>query len=200
MSYTYERPFQTQEVDRLTDEAIIEMYFLRDECAIAESDAAYGAYCLAVANNILPSREDARECVNDTWLRAWNSIPPQRPSVLRLFFTKITRNLAYNKARENGAAKRGGELHAALDELEGVIGESCIERHIESSELTRIINEFLATLDVRERGVFVRRYFFVEATRDIAQRYAISNANVLTVLSRTRKKLRRHLEREGYTL
>lgn len=196
----YERTFQTQEVDTLRDEAIIEMYFSRDERAIAESNTAYGAYCLTVADNILSSAEDAKECVNDTWMRAWNSIPPQRPSVLRLFFAKITRNLAYNKARESGALKRGGTLHAALDELEGVIGENHIERHIESVELTRIINEFLATLDERERGVFVRRYFFVEATKTIAERYAISNANVLTILSRTRKKLKCHLEREGYTL
>lgn len=183
----------------MTDEAIIELYFLRDERAITESDSAYGAYCLAVASNVLTSCEDAKECVNDTWLRAWNSIPPNRPSVLRLFFARITRNLAYNKARENGAAKRGGELHSALDELEGVIGENSVDRHIEGSELTRIINEFLATLDERERGVFIRRYFFVEPTGVIADRYALSRANVLTVLSRTRKKLKRHLEKEGYT-
>lgn len=184
----------------MTDKAIIELYFERNEAAIAESENAYGAYCLAVAENILGSGEDAKECVNDTWLRAWNSIPPNRPSALRLFFARITRNLAYNKARAGSAKKRGGELYAALNELEGVIGENSVDRHIEAAELARCINEFLSRLEARERNIFVRRYFFVEPTNVIAQKYAISSANVLTVLSRTRKKLKAHLQKEGYTL
>ena len=176
------------------------MYFARNEDAIAESEKAYGAYCLGVAGNILPSGEDAKECVNDTWMRAWKSIPPNRPNSLKLFLARITRNLAYNKARANTAVKRRGELYAVLDELDGCISRECAEMRVEISELTRSINEFLATLEVRERNIFVRRYFFADPTSAIARRYALSSSNVLTILSRTRKKLKKHLQKEGYML
>lgn len=185
----------------MTDETIIDMYFARNEEAIRESDVKYGAYCLAVADNILADREDAKECINDTWLSAWKSIPPTRPSSLKLFFARITRNLAYNRHRANTAVKRGsGELAAVLDELEECIDGDSVERHIESAEMTRSINAFLASLDSRERCIFVRRYFFVESTAVIAKRFALSNGNVLTVLSRTRKKLKKHLSEEGYSI
>lgn len=184
----------------MTDNDIIELYFSRNEDAIRCSEEKYGTYCLAVASNIVSS-EDAKECVNDTWLGAWNSIPPKHPLDLKLFFAKITRNLAYNKFRMNSTVRRGGgQISAVLDELSDVISHDDIESRIEGMELTRSINAFLAALDVRERGIFIRRYFFVEATADIARRYAISKTNVLTVLSRTRKKLKRHLEKEGYTV
>ncbi|MBQ8551524.1 MAG: sigma-70 family RNA polymerase sigma factor [Clostridia bacterium] len=183
----------------MTDEAIIELYFLRNEDAIRESDTKYGAYCHAIAENILKSGADAEECVNDTWMRAWLAIPPQRPRVLKLFFARITRNLSFNRHRELTADKRGrGELDVVLDELEYCIGTSDVDEHIEAEALGESINRFLAALDVRERSVFLRRYFYAEPIGVIAARYGLRSGNVSTILSRTRKKLRAHLQREGY--
>ncbi len=185
----------------MTDNDIIKLYFARNEDAIRKSEEKYGAYCLHIAKNILCDSEDAKECVNDTWLGAWNSIPPKRPNSLKLFLASITRNGAYNKYRASNADKRGkGEICAVLDELEGVIAVNDTETHIEEMALTQSINNFLARLDSRERSIFIRRYYFVESTADIAARYGLSRANVLTVLSRTRKKLKKHLKEENFTV
>lgn len=185
----------------MNDNEIIELYFARNEDAIKASEEKYGAYCLSIAENILADKEDAKECVNDTWLAAWNSIPPQNPRHLKLFLARITRNAAYNKYRGKEAKKRGnGEISAVLDELEGILASSDMDTHIESRALSESINSFLATLEVRERGIFIRRYFFVESTADIAARYGVSRANVLAILSRTRKKLKKHLDKEGITV
>lgn len=185
----------------MTDEAIIDMYFDRDEEAIRASDIKYGRYCIAVADNILANLEDAEECVNDTWLRAWNAIPPERPNVLKLFFARITRNLAINRYRASNAKKRGcGEITAVLEELEGCISDKSTESMFDSAELSRAVNSFLEELEARERAIFLRRYFFAEDTETIAMRYAIKNGNVRTVLSRTRKKLKAYLIKEGFTV
>lgn len=186
----------------MDDNQIIALYFSRAESAIRETEKKYGNYCLSLASHILRDREDAKECVNDTWLRAWNAIPPARPSQLRLFLAKITRNLSFDRLKERLAKKRGGgEVIAALEELqECVSGSSDVETELEFQELTDSINRFLHTLPGRECSIFLRRYFYVEPVGDIAKRYAVKESNVLVILSRTRKKLCAYLEKEGYIL
>ncbi len=184
----------------MKDDAIIELYFQRDESAITESDAKYGAYCRTIAGNILRSREDTEECINDTWLRAWNAMPPTRPNVLKLFFAKIIRNISFDRYKRANAQKRGGgEIDIALSELEECIAaHSDVEDEIDAIELESSINRFLATIPATERNIFLRRYFYVEKAASIAQRYGIRESNVFVILSRTRTKLKKHLTDEGY--
>ena len=184
----------------MIDEQIIQLYFDRDERAIQETDKKYGRYCFTVANAILNNREDSQEAVSDAWLRAWNSIPPQHPSKLKLYLAKITRNLAFSVYRGKNAAKRGsGELELALEELDACIPASgSLEDGLEAEDLAAVIRAFLRTLPVRDQNVFIRRYFFVEKTNETAMRYGLTESNVLKILSRTRKKLKQYLTQEGY--
>lgn len=184
----------------MKDDAIIDLYFKRDENAIVESDTKYGGYCRAIAGNILWSHEDTEECVNDTWLRAWNAIPPTRPNVLKLFFAKITRNISFDRYKRIKAQKRGGgEMDVALSELEECIAtNSDVEDEVNARELEASVNRFLESISEKERNVFLRRYFYVEKISAIALRYSISNGNVSVILSRTREKLKKHLTDEGY--
>lgn len=186
----------------MKDDAIIDLYFKRDEYAIVESDTKYGGYCRAIAGNILWSREDTEECVNDTWLRAWNAMPPTRPNVLKLFFAKITRNISFDRYKKINAQKRGGgEVDIALSELEECIsGKSDVEDEVAAKELEASINRFLDGISEKERNVFLRRYFYVEKVSSIAQRYSLSQSTVSVILSRTREKLKKHLSQEGYYL
>ena len=184
----------------MEDDQIIELYWQRNADAISETAGKYGAYCLAIAENILHSTEDSEECVNDTWLRAWNAIPPQRPAVLRIFLAKITRNLAFNRFNARNAEKRGGgEIALVLDELGECLGGGAdAEAAFEAKELRRCVQHFVRSLPEREGNVLVRRYFFAEPVADIAKRYGLSENNVTVILSRTRKKLRAYLLKEGY--
>lgn len=184
----------------MTDNQIIALYWRRSETAISETADKYGAYCRTVADHILHSREDAEECVNDTWLRAWNAIPPQRPARLRMFLAKITRNLAFDKFKAQTAGKRGGgEAELILDELgECVSSGSDTESRFLAQELEETINRFVHTLPERDCDLFVRRYFFVEPIETIAKRYGLSPNHVTVILSRTRQKLKTHLKEEGY--
>ena len=182
-----------------TDNEIIELYWNRDESAIRETETKYGNYCFAVANNILENREDAEECLSDTWLTAWNTIPPMRPKVLKLFLARITRRNAFDKYRHDTATKRGGgEITQSLDELADCLpAPSSVEMELSAQEMKTCINAFLVTLPERDADVFLRRYFYVESVPEIAKRYALKESNVLMVLSRTRKKLEQHLIKEG---
>ena len=183
----------------MEDENIIRLYWDRDEQAIRETADKYGTYCDAVAWNILRNREDSRECVNDTWFRAWNAMPPQRPQKLRMFLAKITRNLAFDKYKANTAAKRGGETELVLFELaECVAAGESLEETVIAGELAAAVNRFVGALPARERNVFVRRYFFTESTAQIGEKYSLSAKNVTVILSRTRTKLRAFLEKEGF--
>jgi len=184
----------------MEDSRIVELYRQKDPGAITESDLKYGTYCFAIADNILHSHEDSEECVNDTWLRAWNAIPPQKPANLKLFFAKITRNLAFNRFRARSAEKRGGgEIHLVLEELaECLAGEETVESAYAAKELGQCIRVFVRALPEREGNVFVRRYFFTEPVADIAKRYGLTANNVMVILSRTRSKLKTHLIREGF--
>ena len=183
----------------MDDNIIIELFWKRDDDAISESAAKYSRYCRKIAINILYSREDAEECVNDTWLGAWNTIPPYRPNNFATFLGKITRNLSYNKYKILNSDKRGhGELPIALDELyECIPSSSSVENEVEMAELETIINQFLHSLPELPCNVFLRRYWFVESISEIARRYAMTQSNVRMVLSRTRSKLKVYLEKEG---
>lgn len=184
----------------MKDDAIIDLYFQRDENAIAESDIKYGSYCRAIAGNILWSREDTEECVNDTWFRAWNAMPPTRPRVLKMFFAKITRNISFDRYKKANAQKRGGgEIDIALSELEECISShTSVEDEVDANELEASVNRFLYTLSEKERNIFLRRYFYVEKAVEIAHRYNVTPSNVSVILSRTREKLKKHLTNEGY--
>ena len=186
----------------MDDEAIIELYESRDENAISETKQKYGRYLTAISYSILNDESDSEECVSDTYLKTWNSIPPHKPNVLKLFLARITRNLSFNRYKQRRAEKRGGgEISLVLDELSDVV--SGVEEPIEAlvhKELIGYINTFLSVLSVRDRGIFLSRYFYVEDTVSIAKYYGIKEENVRLILSRTRKKLREYLEKEGYEL
>lgn len=184
----------------MEDSRIIELYWKKDADAISETASKYGTYCFTIAENILHSAEDSEECVNDTWLRAWNAMPPQRPSVLRMFLARITRNLALDRFHARNAEKRGGgETALVLDELaECLAGGTDVEAAFEGRELGQCIRRFVRALPAREGNVFVRRYFFTEPVAAIAERYGLTENNVMVILSRTRKKLKLALMKEGY--
>lgn len=183
----------------MQDQQIIELYWSRDERGIAHTADKYGAYCRTVAGNILHSPEDREECVNDTWLRAWNAIPPQRPGNLKMFLAKITRNLAFDRYKAQTAQKRNAGVLLALSELEACIpAAGQVEDRLAAGELTACINAFLREIPSREANVFIRRYFFAESVQTIGKRYGVSSGNVSVILTRTRKKLRAHLEKEGF--
>ena len=186
----------------MEDQAILELYFARDELAITETDRKYGSYCYSVANRILGSAEDSEETVSDTYYHTWNAIPPQRPTFLRLFLAKITRNLAFARWRKLSAAKRGGgETELVLEELAGCIpGREQIDDGLNAVELAKTIRTFLDTLPDREQDIFLQRYFYVEDPETIARRHKIRQSNVNLILCRTRAKLKTYLKQEGYNL
>ena len=186
----------------MEDNAILDLYFARDEQAIMETDRKYGGYCYSIANRILNSQEDSEETVSDTYWLTWKSIPPQRPNFLKLFLAKVTRNLAFTRWRKQTAAKRGGgETELVLEELAGCIpGTEQIDDQLNVEALTRTIRAFLDTLPERDQDIFLRRYFFVEDAEAIAVRYGMKRTNVNVILSRTRTKLKTYLTQEGYYL
>ena len=188
------------ELCKSKDAQIIELYWNRDENAISASMERYGAYCFSIANGILDNAQDSEECVNDTWLRAWSAIPPTRPAVLKVFFAKITRHLSFDRYKARKSLKRGGEnVRLVLDELaECIADETDVEGQVNAKELGMAINQFVASLPEREQHLFVRRYFFSEPIKMIAERYEMNENSVNVALSRIRKRLRSHLSREGY--
>ena len=182
----------------MEDVKIVQLFWDRDPDAIDHTARKYGDYCFSIARNILGNHEDAYECVNDTWLRAWNTIPPTRPKVLRSFLAKITRNLSFDRYRAERAKKRGGGQDLLpLEELKECVGTGDPATEAERTLLAQLIERFLQTLTQRDRGVFLRRYFYMESHKDIAARYGMKEANVRLCLSRTRQKLREYLEKEG---
>lgn len=186
----------------MEDQGILELYFARDEQAISETDRKYGDYCYCVANRILNSAEDSEETVSDTYLHAWNSIPPHRPGFLKLFLAKITRNLAFSRWRSLSAAKRGGgETELVLEELADCIpGTEQIDDRLNGKELARAIRSFLDTLPKRHQDIFLQRYFYVMDAETIAKHCGMRRTNVNLILSRTRSKLKDFLTQEGYDI
>ena len=184
----------------MEDEQILTLYWQRDSRAIEASQKKYGTYCLAVSRSILADPRDCEECVSDTWLHAWQAIPPHRPAALGMFLAKLTRRLSFNRWKANAAQKRGGgQLPLVLEELEECVGrEADPAGPLMARELAESIGRFVRALPAREGDVFTRRYFFTEAIPDIARRYGLTANHTAVLLSRTRKKLRQHLEEEGY--
>ena len=187
---------------RSTEREIIALYRSRDENAIRMTAEALGGYCYTVAYNVLNSREDAEECVNDTYLAVWNAIPPADPVSLKSFVSSITRRLALNRYKEQNRDKRGGgQVPLALEELAEVVSDTeDLPADYARKELLESVTRFLRGCSPRDRGLFLDRYIRLEPTAVLAERYRVKEAQVLLILSRTRKKLKAHLEKEGYTL
>lgn len=186
----------------MDDVKIVQLYWDRDEQAITETADKYGNYCTAIARNILGIYEDAEECVNDTYLKAWNAIPPQRPKLLSAFLGKITRNLSINRYKYNTADKRGGgELPAVLEELAGCVsGKDHTELAYERKELVAAINKFLGELTPQKRNIFLCRYWYTDSIDEIAARYSMTSFAVSMTLTRVRAKLRSYLVERGFDL
>lgn len=187
---------------QMNDEKIVDLYWERTETAIDETAKIYGNYLFTIANNILQNTEDAKECVNDTYLKAWNNIPPVRPAIFQAFLGKITRNLSLNKYKEQRAKKRGGgEADLIYSELEDCISsKNSVEGEYEKGLITKAINSFLISLRTENRVVFVRRYWYADSVRVIADRLQMSESKVKSMLFRTRKALKTYLENEGVIL
>lgn len=182
----------------MEDRLIVGLYWQRQEQAIVESQRKYGRFCHRIAENILTLREDAEECVSDTWIRAWNTMPPQKPDSLRAFLGRIVRNLAISRYRANHAEKRYAGMDLLLSELgECVPAADCVEAAADAAELSRLLSDWLRALPDAERTVFIRRYWNGETIRDLARRAGMSPSGVQRLLTRLRKQLHAHLEREG---
>lgn len=183
----------------MEDSRIIELYFLRSEEAISQTAAKYGNYCFSIARNLLQDHEDAKEAVNDTYMGAWNAIPPHLPNSLAAFLGKITRRICVNRFLANRAAKRGGgETALALEELSRCIPSHWdIEKELEGAELSKVINCFVRELPDVERRVFVCRYWYIKPIKEIANQFGFSESKVKSMLMRTRNKLKNVLEKEG---
>ena len=183
----------------MDDTQIVELYWARKESAVEETEAKYGSYCYSIAQNILQNQDDAEESVNDTWLDAWNSMPPHRPSVLSTFLGKLTRRISIDKWRRTTAKKRGdGQMPLVLAELEDCISDgNSIEEETERKLLAETIAAFVKSLPETEQKVFLCRYWYMDSVSSIATRFRFSKSKVKSMLSRTREKLRTRLEKEG---
>ncbi|MBQ9510464.1 MAG: sigma-70 family RNA polymerase sigma factor [Clostridia bacterium] len=185
----------------LDDSKIIELFFERSEQAIVELSNKYGSVCKRTAKNILGNDLDAEECVNESYLGAWNTIPPQKPDVLSSYVCRIVRNLAIKKYHSNTATKRNGAYDVVLDEIEECFSSSLsVENEIESKEITFAINKFLSSLDKESRVMFVKRYWYSDSLEDLSKAYNMSKHNVSVRLFRIRKRLKVFLSKEGVFL
>lgn len=186
----------------MKDEEIIALFCERDEKAITATAEKYGSYCHSISYNILQSNEDAEECVNDTYLGAWKSIPPQNPNCLATYLGKITRNLSLNRFKQYTAEKRGrGQTELVLSELEECIPtKSNVEQIAEETVLVNSINNFLYAQSEQKRNIFIRRYWYLYSIRDIANAYGMSESKVMSLLFHMRNKLKIHLEKEDITI
>lgn len=184
----------------MEDKEIIDLYWNRKESAISETNEKYNPYCFRIAVSILGDSEDAKECVNDTWLKAWNSIPPNRPENLAAYLGKLARTTAIDCLRKKNRKQRGGTLtDIVLDELAECIPDmENVEKQIEEQELTQLINLFLGTLSDFDRKVFVCRYWYLESVKTIAKISYSKESKIKSILFRTRKKLKSYLEEEEY--
>lgn len=185
----------------MEDLQIIELYWKRDERAISETDRKYGGYCRSIALNILSDREDAEECVNDTYHQTWNSIPPERPKILRAWLGKISRNIALNIWNKNHAKKRYGGMELLLSELEDCIpAPGSVEGEIEETELSAHISAWLRSLPAGDRALFVRRYWNGETVAALARERDMPPDRLTQKMYRLRNSLRKALEKEGVTV
>lgn len=184
----------------MTDSQIIELYWARNEDAIKQTDYVYGSKLHYLAQRIVQNFEDAQECVSDTYLKTWDTIPPKRPEYFFAYIAKICRNFALGVLDWKSAAKRKGEVVALTQEMEACIPDPQHERKLEGEELGEILNRFLETLSYENRVIFLRRYWYLDTISEIAIRYGVSESKVKTSLHRTRAKLHAFLEKEGITV
>ncbi len=184
----------------MEDEKIIEMFFERSEQSIRELDIKYGKVCRKLSYNIVNSRQDAEECVNDAYLGAWNAIPPVKPDPLLTYICKIVRNISLKIYYKKEAAKRNSAYTIVMEEIEACIaGPDTVEAEIEAKELARIIESFLDTLTAENRIIFMRRYWFSDSCKDIAGFVGLSEKNISVRLTRIRQKMKSYLaEREVF--
>lgn len=185
----------------MDDEMILDLYFARSEDAIIHTKNKYEKYCVTIAHNILVSREDSEECVNDTWLSAWNAIPPARPKILSTYLGKITRNHALDRYRNNAAKKRGGsQVELVLDELADCISDNKSQENeiIDRQVLGQIMDTYLENLSTNARIVFMQRYWYMMSVKKIAKQNNISQSAVKMSLLRSRDALKQLLKKEGY--
>lgn len=185
----------------MDDERIIRLFFERSEVAIDELSRKYGALFRHVAGNILTDPRDTEECLNDAYLAVWNKIPPEKPDPLSAYVCRVVRNLAVKRYRRNTAGKRNGTLDVSLEEIEGCFPSSAsMERELEAKEIAFHLNAFLDGLDRKSRILFVRRYFFSDPVEDLAALFGVTPHVVSARLYRLRKRLKKHLEKEGVSL
>ena len=186
----------------MEDSRIINLYWERSESAIAETSNKYGRYCYFISHNILRNNEDAEECVSDTYLRAWNAMPPHRPDRLSAFLGKITRNLSLNKYKKYNTEKRGfGEIPLALSELnDSIPSSSNLEQATDDKSLVEALDDFLRKQPRKKRIVFLQRYWYLMPIRDLAELHGTSESQIKSLLFRMRSELKTHLKKEGITL
>lgn len=186
----------------MKDIDIVRLYFERSEKAISETAEKYDSYLMRIAQNILFSNQDSEECVNDTYFKAWNSIPPQSPQNLRTYLGRITRNSAINRYKRYSAEKRGGSsVDIIFSELEGCIpSEMTVEKNVDEQFLISLLEEFLKAQKEMNRNVFLSRYWFCESVSQIAKHFSLSECKVASILYRMRIKLKEKLEKEGITV
>ena len=184
----------------MEDFQIIALYFARNEAAIHETSVKYGRLCFSIAENILSNMEDSEECVNDTYLGVWNSIPPKKPDNFMAFLCKITRNLSLKRLDYNLAQKRNPELLLSFDELESVLADSQIEEKICNEDIGAVISKFLKTQSAENRNIFIRKYWFCDSIKKISDTYGFREQKVKSVLHRTRNRLKDFLKKEGIAL
>lgn len=184
----------------MEDNRIIELFFQRNEDAITQTALKYTDYCRSVASRILYDYEDTKEALNDTWLAAWNCIPPHRPERLQTFLGRLTRNICLKMIRSRSAKKRSApEIRIIYDEIEEwLVSDNSIEDEISEKELTGAINSFLGSIGETERSVFVRRYWYMQPIAEIADSLGFSESKVKSMLFRTRNKLNSKLRKEGF--
>lgn len=185
----------------MEDQEIVGLYWQRNEEAIRETERKYGRYCFEIAYHVLYEKESVKECLQDTWIAAWDSIPPHRPENLRTYLGKIVRNLAINTYEKMNAQKRrGAETELALDELSEVIGKpSDVEEYVKEEMLKDSINRFLRRCEKETRIFFIQRYWYMMSVEEIAKENKVTVSKVKMNLSRTRERLRDHLREEGYS-
>ena len=181
----------------LDDEEIIARYFLRDEAAISATSEKYGGQCYGVSYNILRIREDAEECVSDSYLRVWNSVPPNRPQSLKCYLLKIVRNISLNRLKFLKRKRRSRELEVSFSELANILPDSSLSSKYELSDLAELLNDFLETLERDAQVIMVARYWHLMPISDISSRYGFSQSKVKTSLTRSREKLRKYLSERG---
>lgn len=190
---------KAQNGNKLSDGDIIELYFERDEQAIEKTSVKYGKYLLAIGTNILNDKWDSEECVNDTYYTTWNKIPPERPTYLQVFLSKIMRDISISKYRKNKSKKRiSSELVVSLEELgDYIISDSDVEEDLAVKETIRVLNEFLKDISRRQRFIFICRYYYCDSVKSIASMLSVSVKTVYRELEDIRSSLRAALEKEG---